>query len=211
VLSDLDIAECCLALYGDPPTGKWDWVWPTRIGFAGKFSDGGVEYLIHRGSQDPADWWVDLDAVPVDWPPLGYVHRGMLGDVLWTEKQIADGLGARTVMAGHSLGGGLAVLRGALLRALGRPPEAVVIFEPPRVAFRSLLSGVVSAGTRPVPVRAYQNETDVVTSVPPYPYVDETAFTHLSVGAAPGDDTLFRFHHLPLVIEGLKLLKGATT
>jgi Lipase (class 3) len=210
MISDLELAWLCGALYQEPSPVAWDKEYASPLfGHAALFVKGGVKYLVRRGSKDPMDWYRDFVALPREFPPLGtYVHPGIVAGVLWTFKEIeADLAGGPYVVAGHSLGGGEGVVLGGLMTARGHAPEAVVAFEPPRVAFKSLCD--------PATMRTYKNLQDWVPDVPDLSipflghYVIEKPFIELDGPPSPLDQGKFRFHHITCVIEGLEKIAPA--
>ena len=109
-------------------------------------------------------WGADFDVIPVAVPGAGAMHRGF-----WEAWQaIAPAVMAAiddkpVTLAGHSLGGALAIMAAVSLTPAGKPPAAVYGFEPPRVSpdlsVRTLLAKV--------PVKLYKNGDDLVPDLPP--------------------------------------------
>jgi fermentation-respiration switch protein FrsA (DUF1100 family) len=117
-----------------------------------------------------ADWLRDFDAVPVDDADLGWCHAGFRDGARAVFPAILAGTTGPLVLTGHSLGGALAVLTAALLRAAGQPVAELVTFGAPRAGgFRAqqLLDGVA--------IRQYRNAADPVPDVPWLPGL----FTHM--------------------------------
>lgn len=137
----------------------------------------GVHVISHEGTTDWVDrsslpeWLIDFDATPVLSPggAYGYVHRGMLLDVLSVVDDIEAylaGLGWPPYMlSGHSKGGGEVTVEAAELKHRGHPPLAVRAYEPPQVggfALRDYLSDIDFAWTCTVNAAG----RDLVTRVP---------------------------------------------
>jgi triacylglycerol lipase len=99
--------------------------------------------LVFRGTEpdDPRDWRTDLDAVFTPWPAGGRVHRGFATALddrgLFAAVVAAVARAPRPLhLAGHSLGGALAVLAASRLLAEGAAaPETlrVTTFGAPRI------------------------------------------------------------------------------
>lgn len=108
------------------------------------------------------DWLRDLDAVPMSDPKLGVCHRGFLTGAQQALEWVQEASkGCPVVLVGHSLGGALAALTGALMGSLGLPVSQVVTFGCPKVGFqgvRMALTGVRCA--------RYVHGDDVVPRVP---------------------------------------------
>lgn len=119
-----------------------------------------VAVLVFRGTDGPVDWGTNARTLLSDWSEGGRVHAGFksaLEDV-WHEVDMAlDELEMPIFYAGHSQGGGL-----AMLAASRRPPLAVYTYGAPRVGndgFAETLKGVA----------AYRlvNRRDTVPRTPP--------------------------------------------
>ncbi len=147
------------AAYREAPSYRWQDVHALR-------SDAwGAPLIAFRGTtRDLEDWLRDLEAWPERCPQLGWCHAGFLKGArqieraLWLEFVRS---GARPVLAGHSLGGALALLTGALLAAHGVMPRAIVTFGAPRAGFAKLRRVL-----RAVAVEQYRFGEDVVPTVP---------------------------------------------
>jgi len=207
ILSDLELAELCQAIYESPSPVSWDKEYISPLfSHAALKRINGVAYVVRRGSRSPEDWYRDLGFWPMRCPPLNtHVHGGIIAGVLWTFDQIEADIGDDPfVLTGHSLGAGEAILQGGLMIAAGKHPQAVVAFEPPRVAFKSLCD--------PDRTRCYRNRADPVPEVPVFEiplvgcYVPEKPFIALDGPADPADTSPLREHHITCVIAGLKAL-----
>ena len=122
-----------------------------------------------RGTQQPADWLINLNAA---WTraPFGDVHRGFYFALQSVRSPIEDALneaGARrkkVILTGHSLGGALATI-GAAQWYGEFPIRGVYTFGQPAVGFSFLRSWF---GVRyPDSFFRFVNDDDVVTWVPP--------------------------------------------
>lgn len=172
---------------------------------------GGVTTVCFRGSKLIRDWVADFFALPIvgifkelGMPagtvdhPLGAIHSGFLSgaQALYPEVlQVVAGKPFRLV--GHSLGGALALVCGALLRAAGHVPAEIVTFGCPRAGDRRFAQNFVN-----VPVRQYRYEADPVPLVPTFPYEHPVALTPLADGSKLGD--VFLYHGIVHYISCLQ-------
>ncbi|MFI4987485.1 MAG: hypothetical protein ACHQF3_08590 [Alphaproteobacteria bacterium] len=152
-------AALAAAAYSEPPRYRW------RDVHAVRSDAGGIPLVAFRGTTRALeDWLRDLEAWPERCPQLGWCHAGFLGGAraieraLWLEFMRS---GTRPLLAGHSLGGALALLTGALLAAHGVAPVAIVTFGAPRAGFAKLRRVL-----RHVPVEQYRFGEDIVPTVP---------------------------------------------
>ena len=122
--------------------------------------DGAV--VVFRGSDDLASWLADLDACAEAVVGMGNVHSGFWAAL----NENLPALMARNadVIAGHSLGGALAILLAARMCVAGTPPKAVFCFEPPKVSTDSVIAKLLAA--HGVAVHLFRNGNDLVTQVP---------------------------------------------
>lgn len=135
---------------------------------------GSSKVICFRGSKETLDWLLDFMALPgmdneLDdrFTVMGPVHSGFLTGAMSLLPQIAQEVATGPFsLTGHSLGGALALLVGALLTLEGRPPEQIVTFGAPKVGFTSFANVL-----KPVPVREYQFGADPVPLVPDWPYL----------------------------------------
>jgi len=133
------------------------------------------------GTNNAACWVADLDALTVDVPGVGAVHRGFWGAWQAIAAPVTAAIGAQPVtLVGHSLGAAIAILAAVSLTLAGRPPAAVYAFEPPRVSpglgVRTLLSRT--------PLHLYRNGLDLVTDLPPA-WHHAALLTHIGEPALP--------------------------
>lgn len=149
------------------------------------------------GSDNVDCWGADFDIVPVEVPGAGQIHGGF-----WRAWQAIAGpvlaaVGEQPVtLAGHSLGGALAVCAAVSLVLSGKPPAAVYGFEAPRVSpdinVRTLLAKV--------PVHLYKNGNDLVPDLPP-DWQHAALLTHIGAPALPFPNV--EDHMLERVIQAL--------
>jgi hypothetical protein len=119
-----------------------------------------------RGLEGIEDVLRDLSAAPRHaelFPAIGLCHGGFLAGVeAVAQDMMADLRGARVILAGHSLGGAMALIFGAMLTVAGRTPVAIVGFGAPRAGF-----GKLRHILRAVPiVRCYRNGLDPIPALP---------------------------------------------
>lgn len=159
-MTDLDLCHVAQEAYTSPPTWQWGDVKAILRWAAPK-----EPVVAFKGTSDPSDWLRDLDSVPMIHPKLGTCHRGFLTGSLEALEDIQGATkGCPVVLTGHSLGGALAALTGALLGSLGSPVSQVVTFGCPKVGFqgvRMALTGVRCA--------RYVHGDDIVPTLP-WPY-----------------------------------------
>jgi hypothetical protein len=157
MLTDADLARLSQRAYTDVPTWSRGDVQACRTD-----CEDGITVVAFPGTHDIADVLRDLRAWPVRDPRLGYCHAGIRDGALALAHQIAlDTAGRRLVLTGHSLGGGYALVVGALFAADHMAPAAIVTFGAPRPGFATLARLL-----RPVPRRLYRNGNDPVPCVP---------------------------------------------
>jgi hypothetical protein len=99
----------------------------------------GVHTVSWEGTTDPQEWLVDFLAFrnPFNSPAYGPTHFGLTQTML----SVADAIEAYLASlgfppyynAGHSKGGGEAILFHAEMKRRGHPPLATRVFEPPQV------------------------------------------------------------------------------
>ena len=170
-MTDADLAALCAASYVSPPTWQVADVRAVRT----------AEVVAFPGT-DPgcvADWLRDLDAVPVWRDGVGYCHRGFLDGALLVLPWLR-GLPPGLTLTGHSMGGAIAILAAALLRAADVPVAGVVTFGAPRAG-----GAVVKHLLADIPVRQFRHAGDPVPDVPCLPGVLEHVrpLTEISVGS----------------------------
>ena len=173
------------------------------------------DYLVcFRGTSDPADWGINLDAIPEnagDARLHGLLHRGFHRALMrvwdpFVRPELASCGSRRIWVAGHSLGGALAALAAAdTLFIAGAPLAGLYTYGQPRVGDRQFASQFDSA-LRSVSFR-YVNDKDIVPRVPlftaGYRHAGEEFFL-LSDGA------LHRDPGLEMKIQNFLSSKGAS-
>lgn len=130
-----------------------------------------LHVLCFRGSKSRRDWLLDLLVFPrfdigtMRHLRLGLLHAGFLVGATAllpaVEKAVA---GRRYALCGHSLGGALATLVGALMTVTGRPPVEIVTFGAPRVGMSLFVDSL-----QHVAIRQYTYGNDFVPMVPTHP------------------------------------------
>jgi hypothetical protein len=117
-----------------------------------------------RGSDDEESWLTDFDIELVDVPVAGRLHRGF-----WQAwKVIAIDVlaaidGKPVTLAGHSLGGALALMAAIEMTISGKPPAGVYGFEAPCVSPDTTVAELLAS----VPVKLYRKGLDIVPILPP--------------------------------------------
>jgi len=133
------------------------------------------------GTDNAACWVADLDALTVDVPGVGAVHRGFWGAWQAIAPEVTAAIGADPVtLVGHSLGGAIAILAAVSLTLAGRPPAAVFGFEPPRVSPGIGVRALLARG----PVGLYKKGNDVVPDLP-LGWNHAALLTHIGVPLLP--------------------------
>lgn len=137
----------------------------------------GGPIIAFRGSSEEREWIMDVLGLPLlakgmaklrhlsnsKFAPLGVVHTGfMIGaEALYPSIKLALDGGPAPVLVGHSLGGALACLVGAMLALDGRPPLEIVTFGAPRVGTTTYQAQFAN-----LEVRQYRNGVDIVPMMP---------------------------------------------
>lgn len=138
----------------------------------------GGPIIAFRGSSEAREWAMDLIQLPglgrlvqklreaahSPYARLGVVHTGFMvgAEALYPSIKLALD-GRRPTLVGHSLGGALALIVGAMLTLDGNPPLEIVTFGAPRVAGAGSFRAVLDQ----VEVRQYHNGADMVPTLPP--------------------------------------------
>ena len=141
----------------------------------------GITYAAFPGTREdyPEDWFVDLAAWPkllVDHPELGRGHGGIFKCVDAAFGQFADAVRdvKRLMIGGHSEGGGFALGMGALSQSRNIPIERLTTFG----ALRVFLDRNGVDLLAPIVGRRYRNGgDDPVPELPPYPFLNDRAWT----------------------------------
>lgn len=130
----------------------------TQCGLVTPIAGAPYTVLAFRGTNELRDWLVNLSALPQRWPRGGLVHRGFLRALLQVWRPLRQQLrqcAGPLFVTGHSLGGALATLAGAMLK-----PRAIYTFGAPRVG-----DGAFAASLH-APLYRIENRRDVVPRMP---------------------------------------------
>src|SRR5271154_7004701 len=131
MISDVTLCLAASAAYYDTPT-----ILKQDIHVVlSKIDD--VTVVAFRGTEptDFSDWLRDFDAVPIDTKELGICHRGFLTGASLVLPELIERLqGCKFVITGHSLGGALAIIAGALLTFKNLIPQHLTTFGAPNVS-----------------------------------------------------------------------------
>jgi triacylglycerol lipase len=142
-------------------------------GFTARNAD--LQMVCFRGTSDPADWGINLDAIPEsagDARLQGLLHRGFHRALMrvwdpFVAPELASSGPRRIWITGHSLGGALAALAAAETRFIaGAPLAGLYTFGQPRIGDEQFANQFDSA-LRSVSFR-YVNDKDIVPRVPLY-------------------------------------------
>jgi len=153
------------------------------------------------GSDNLPCWIADLDAIPMDVPGMGSVHRGFYEAWNSISVDVLAAIDGRPVtLVGHSLGGSIALVAAACMAVGGNPPSAVYAFEPARVSYDMTLRILL----RQIPLHLYRNGSDPVTDLP-LGGVHPWFLTH--IGKRAGILPVIADHLLPNVIASLAAVK----
>lgn len=128
-----------------------------------------VAVVVFRGTDDRADWLVNLDRTPAS-EKHGEVHRGFASAYEPMDKPIAAALQAANArhvwITGHSLGGALAVVCAYRLdERHSLPVKGLVTFGQPMVARQNLADHL--SARLPHRYAHFVNEADAVPRIPP--------------------------------------------
>lgn len=148
------------------------------------------------GSDNPECWETDFNVIPLDVPGVGEMHKGFwhAWQAIAQPVLVAIGDGPVT-LAGHSLGGALAICAAVTLTLNGRPPAAVYAFEPPRVSPGDCVAKLLTG----VELHLYKNGGDIVPDVP-FGWQHPGVLTHIGNAALPNLDE----HAIARVLDALK-------
>ena len=130
-----------------------------------------------------ADWLRDFASWPHTdrgHPALGRCHDGFLTGALSVFPGLQKLLPVAMPYAitGHSLGGALAIVTGALMQSIGNPPLRLTTFGAPRVGIGDTLHTLLG----PIAGLRFRRGDDPVPTVPAWPYANDRDWT--PVGAA---------------------------
>lgn len=162
---DADLAELAVAAYTEPPTISGAVIFRGTHALLREVD--GVPVIAFRGTDDPADFVIDALARPElaysRATGLVFVHAGFKAAAasLFPQVEAAVAGSHNFVLTGHSLGGALALLVGAALRAVGKEPRLIVTFGAPKVGF-----GRFARALDGIEVRQYRRGNDPVPTLP---------------------------------------------
>ncbi len=169
-----------------------------------------VNCFAFEGTTDWQEWVVDFFAlqVPVfDHPILGAVHAGYLlnveaviGNII---RQMSSLGWPPFYITGHSKGAGEGTLCTGLMKAIGHPPLATRVFEPPRVG-GDRLKAFLAADDLIWTQTWNADGADIVTLVPDGPTWDHDG-TRLRL-EVPDSYGIAEKHKIPAVIAALEAL-----
>lgn len=171
MIPSLRLAQLCSDAYTAPPA--WQRT-PDRLRVdarACRFQEERWTVVAFPGTDDIGDALLDARAWPRLDPEMGFIHAGFLEAIQGLSAALLSDLdgaarAGRLVFTGHSLGGALALLAGAIFTLHSGRPVQLVTFGAPRVGM-----GKLSRILRAVPMlREYRNGGDPVTEVPCWPY-----------------------------------------
>lgn len=200
-MTDRDYAALCQRSYDttpdygtpDGPRAFRSWV-------------GGRMVFCFPGSRSFLDWATDLMATPTldleaaNPPKLGPVHLGFLKRANHCMDLIRVDLNSARdfALTGHSLGGAIALLVGAMaIIEENIAPAEIVTFGAPRAGFDTYANVL-----RSVAVRQYRFGADPIPLVPTHPYVH--AREPLSqIGSPIRSIDIFENHHIANYINAL--------
>ena len=127
--------------------------------------DDGATVFVFRGTDEPKDALRDMRILPLwtrelGWCPAGFLKasRRLVNKV--TSTCLEQDIDHKNIeLSGHSLGGAVALIVGALMTRDEIPPSQIVTFGAPRCGRLKILDNVS--------VTQYRNGKDIVPLVPP--------------------------------------------
>lgn len=206
--SDLALVQACADAYTG---GPWDQSWTREDIHVALRHAGEWDIIAFRGSVDAEDWRDDFRGWPTLHAELGYCHDGFLQGMETAYSELQQAVGTRPVaVTGHSLGAARALILAGLMTARNRAPNLVVTFGTPRPGMAKLSNLLLDGG---YPIRHYRNGPDPVCGVPlavPFLWPYQKPKPDIRLLAAPATESAdpFRWHHIPLYVEGIKHLAG---
>lgn len=181
-------ADLCRIVARSYTTATW---WAGEMSALYTVADGARVIAIPGTKHGEIDEWLrDFDAWPVWDRWLGVCHRGFRDGAwdLWRRSPLASVDFGGAIVTGHSLGGALAILLGAIMTVERTPPRAIVTFGAPRCA-----SWKVRRLLRPIAMRCYRNGDDPVPDVPWLPGVYVHPRRQIEIGT-PAPDPISDHH-----------------
>lgn len=206
--TDLSYAQFCSATYDAVPDIIGNG--PNADIHANVYKLDGRTVICFRGSKEPRDWLLDIFAVPaldlarINDLRLGLIHTGFMIAAQSVLKQVQtklvepDALGRTYALCGHSLGGALALLVGAMMMATNKAsPTEIVTFGAPRAGMLMLQMFL-----HKIPVRQYRFGADFVPLVPTHPYC-HVREPLIQIGKPIVSTDVFANHHVENYVEAL--------
>lgn len=204
MITDLDVADACLAIYNDPMNYGFDHYYADVHLTWGMKLIGDTWLVINRGSKSREDWLIDAEAYanPFVHAGLGPVHTGFMRGMesqWYTFKEKARGI-TRVKFGGHSLGAAHASLLTGLAVLDGWMPYPRCVFGEPLSTFQQGADIIARAGGS-----SYRNGNkhvcDLVTCIPmrfwPELYVHATPMVDVCAPPAHADLPI-EWHHMSL-------------
>jgi triacylglycerol lipase len=142
----------------------------------------GITVVAFRGTEPSniKDWIRDFDALPMRNRYLGLCHKGFLTGAEAAIPLLIPLLkGKQFIIVGHSLGGAMAILTGAILTAMKLPPIQITTFGAPN----SFIGDGVTTILKIIPGNRYRNGDDPVPVVPMWPFHQDREFTHIGTAS----------------------------
>lgn len=199
-MSDRDYALLCQSSY----SGKPDY--GTSYGArAYKVAMGGKPVICFPGSRSVQDWACDFMAVPTidvstaDIIDLGPVHIGFLERAKSCRSLVYKDLMAAPSysLVGHSLGGAIALMVGALMLTQSQhPPDEIVTFGAPKVGTEVYVNAIKS-----IPIRQYRFGIDPVPEFPSWPFMHARQL--IEIGQPIYTMDILQNHHIENYIDNL--------
>jgi predicted lipase len=124
------------------------------------------EYLIFRGTFSAPGWILDIDFKPIQYPDFpGKIHEGFAQAYNQFQAWYEFNPDKKLWIAGHSLGGALAVLAGSRF-----PSEHTITFGSPSVGNKEFATTVTHRQTR------YVHDLDPVPHIAPFVHTCEATY-----------------------------------
>lgn len=213
MITDLDVARLCNAIYTDPQVVPWEHFIEWEDLTFGMVNVGDCFVVINRGSFTREDWHLDFEAFanPLLHAGLGPVHRGFMKGMenqWYMVKEKCKRLGITKVkFGGHSLGAAHATLQTGLAILDGWMPYPRCVFGEPMSTFQQGADIIDRAGGS-----SYRNGNnsicDLVTCLPmrfwPELYVHATKMTDVCEPPAERQTLAKEWHHMPLYLRAIE-------